>query len=361
MLVLLKKSLALIPLLVLGGCLKTEGGTRPLAGDAVDLADTAPELGSGPDTQDIFHENEPVWARLEVPVTETWRALVGGESGDWLVLAGDRGAVLGYEAGAWAYMNLGTQEHLRGIKAEGPEDFVVCGTQGALWRRKSSGPGQPSVWEDLSAAWFSKELLALDGPSLDELWVGGVEGTLLHVFSGLLLKLDPGVLGLTGEVLPDITGVLMVDGQPMILAGDRVLRLAGEDWVLDFKTANGELLVAISQGAGEVWVGGAKGSVFVKRGNTWATGSGPIYFAFDSLWADPLGTLFATGKREGGEALVWFGDETGLLTIEVASPDYVPEALKITKPFQVTGLWGASAESLFACTDNGQLLHYAIH
>ena len=357
-----KKTMVCAGLLLAVGCMKTEGGTRALPVDSVAQEDTASvDTVENLDTLDIFHEGEAVWALLQVPVAEAWRALAGGNGGDWLVLVGDRGAVLGYEGGQWSYMNLGTQEHLRAVKAEGPDDFVVCGTEGALWRRKSSGPGQPSVWEDLSAAWFKKELLALDGPSLEELWVGGVEGTLLHVFSGLLLKVDPGVLGLTGATLPDISGVLMVGGQPMILAGDRVLLQAGEKWNQEFKTSDGELLVSIVQGPDGIWVGGGKGTVFAKRGSTWVSGPGPVYYSFDTLWADPLGSVFATGFHKGGDALGWFGDETSLGTLTVVSPDYVPEEQRISTPFQITGLWGSSGENLFACTDNGQVLHYAIH
>ena len=107
-------------------------------------------------------------------------ALVGAwiGSGDDAWVVGTAGAIAHWDGASWTTTPPFVTISLQGVRAWPGGEVLVVGAAGTVWQRRG---GQ---WEALDGPPGARTLRAIDGAQPDDVWIGGLDGSLAH-FDGV--------------------------------------------------------------------------------------------------------------------------------------------------------------------------------
>ena len=329
-------------------------------------ADT-PDAGGGVDAgpgEDWWSGGVLGWRADEIPIQEAFFAISGVDNGPgyMVYVGGFRGAVLRYDSAteAWADVSPTTTKAIRGIRAMGPEQVIICGDEGLLMRYEAPPGATYPEWTDASDPLRKETLHAVHGTGPDDLWVVGDDGLVLHNTGAGWEQVPKTDLGLEEGDTRSLNAVWALAPDDVLVGGERWLtRWDGTTWNKVFSP--GDTFLAMAGNGPHLWIGSDGGYLWHWNGETLVKKYAPVYYDYDSIWVAEDGRVFATGENPSPQSIVWYGTGEPWDQLEVMSPEDLPEPWSVQSNSLITGLWGRSPDDLFACTQQQQVLHYALH
>jgi hypothetical protein len=217
------------------------------------------------------------WSRLPSDIVTPALRGVWGSSPRDVFAVGDAGTIVHWDGGAWISMESGTTETLIGVWGSGDEVFAV-GYAGTVVR-----------WNRLRPRWslmesgITADLLSIWGTGLNDVFVGGESGTMLHWESTHWRVMESG----TAANLYAIWGT----GPANVLAvgfGGTIVHWDGTRWSAMESNTRQYLFAVGGSGAGDVWAAGLD-VLLHKRGSVWEPVAHPMmeYPLLDALWVTP--------------------------------------------------------------------------
>lgn len=266
---------------------------------------------------------------------------------------GNSGTILRLQNGAWETMASGTTQHLRSVHGNSSNGLIAVGRggvvlrfDGASWTPSVEGPGFDlhdvyvlpsgdayavgagglilrsfgSSWVDASIPGVVDSLLGVWGPSANDVYVVGAQSRALH-WNGVGWKL----------VAIDIARVNNYHA---------VHGVSGDDFYVAAEFLQSATLVSVPDAPLH-----AGGLIYHWNGTSWeAPYQDPIHDLL-SIWAASPEKAFASGDASS----ILVGSPAGFLRISQLS----------NLPFNVNGVWGASASDVLVVGDNGTIARYS--
>ncbi|MBM4372551.1 MAG: hypothetical protein FJ098_12900 [Deltaproteobacteria bacterium] len=151
-------------------------------------------------------------------------------------------------------------------------------------------------------------------------------------------------------------------GPADVLAGGEgiLMEWDGAQWTKLFSPA-GVKYLAMASGGDSVWVGTDAGYLWLRDATGWVKKSAPVYYDYGALWVDGEGRVSATGPHPSPVSILWQGTGDPWSSLEVSTPEGIPEPWAAGSNPQVNGLWARGPEDLFVVTQQQQILRYAYH
>lgn len=275
----------------------------------------------------------PEWLRVETPITRELRAISGASATDvWVV--GDSGAAMRFGGASIQALDTGVSANLNGVWARAPDDVWLVGEKGLALRFD----GQRFTRVDLAG--IDETLTWVAGVSATDVYFGSSRNTWQWDGSAVS-KLTRGSLGVRVDAWAITPGALWV-----VIDGDTLMVGSGGAFAPVDVEVDGSW-TAVAVGPGGVWLYDRSGERLLR---------------FDGLrWsATPMEGLDVSSALKVGWAPgpdhVWFAGgqgaivhvEDGVPTVEVP-PDILSGSTMV-------GLWGASADDMWAVGSGGVLL-----
>ncbi len=305
------------------------------------------------------------WRAEEIPIREAFFAISGVDNGPGYVVyvAGFRGAVLRYDSatGVWTDVSPTTTKAIRGIWAVGPKQVFICGDEGLLMRYEVPPGATYPEWTDASDPLPKETLHAVHGTGPDDVWVVGDNGLVLRNQGAGWVSIPKADLLIPEDDTSDLHAVYARAPDDVLVSGEgMVIWWNGTEWdQRDVEPSHGFLSIA---GAGDqIWVGSDGGYLWSVFEGVWSEKPAPVYYDYDAIWVAADGRVFATGEHPSPQSIIWNGAGEPWDQLDVVSPEDLSEPWSVTPKSQITGLWGRSPEDIFACTQQQQILHYAMH
>lgn len=342
---------------------------------------------------------------------------VWGVEGDvWI--AGDQGTLARWDGAKWDrfppdQLGVDPRTRLRGVWGTGRRDIWVVGDQGTLLRWDGQNWSHPARDQIGPAVVLS----AIHGRSVDDFWVAGNGGILLHGEAGgarfsSLSRLtrttfydvwgrsadDVWAVGTGGSVLRRAAGVLdfnsagtsrlrSIWGRDMdlwaVAENGTVQRYHREGWRPEISGTAQPLYALSGAGPDEVWAAGDAGTVLHRQGGEWSSRNIPAVGALNGLFEDDNGRVWTVGaaggiwhwngsgwdpetntdaqKRDlyrvsGAAGEVWAVGAGGLVLRRRGS-GWMPMVVQAGVTADLRALWGRSADDAWAAGSGGALLH----
>jgi hypothetical protein len=204
-----------------------DGGGDTIAGDAGD------EGGESDSSDGPVLENKGTWRVLDLLEDTQWKTVhaFGAGGAARFLLGGTNGVVAlfdGVDAGEAEFVNLGSAETVLAVWATSPSDIVVAGTNG-LVRHWNASLG---IWEVANGLPPSDvvEFSALHGRTIDDLYLGGSDGSLWRFAGGQWFSVidSSGASPVGGSAIEDIW--VSPDGIAYVAAGKKLYWGQAQEW-----------------------------------------------------------------------------------------------------------------------------------
>ncbi|HEY4184167.1 MAG TPA: hypothetical protein VGP07_03820 [Polyangia bacterium] len=311
------------------------------------------ELWAVGDDAAAIHWASGTWLATQPPaVTADLTAVSAlGANAAWAV--GAAGTMLSWDGTSWSQVPSGSTADYRGLWTNQDSNVWAVGTNGAIVSRAHQAPFDTTAWvlptpdrPDFNTVW---------GFGVDEVYVGGTGGTLLHYHLGQGWTVVPS--GTTDDIL-SLWGTGPSDLWEVTTQADAVLHWDGNAW---------SPVTALSEGTwAEMWrgvFGAPTGEAYLLGPRSAARGPDgatlrqldggqwdllppnlPFQGSVLSGWTNGPGTLWTVGDYPGAfqwDGIAWSQSATGVT-------------------YSLTGISGTTSGDLWAVGQHGTILHKQI-
>lgn len=327
------------------------GGTKP----GEDVVDS--DASAGEDTAGPVLAGDPVWRLVELGESATWKDLTGYVRDDGtsvVALCGTNGVVGVYDGVTPVWRNLGIANSINGVWAHDDATMVVAGDGGIIRHFDATTGG----WIDAAEYGLYPNLpdfLAVGGGAPDDIYAGGVSGTLWH-FDGLEWSPVKDLARDGGSPTDTSVSSIWVDAEhrAWITSGTNVIWGKGFTWSRYAPDQAFKLEAVHGAAGGPVFAVGWSSKILRYEAGDWALDSGgivapllPGVFA----WA-PDGALAVT-RNKTQPLLMWRMTDGALAWDRVREEDALAftNTGKGKEPINATALelgkvWGTGPEDL---------------
>jgi hypothetical protein len=280
---------------------------------------------------------EPEWTwQNPLPQGNTLNAVWGSGSDD-VFAVGDAGTILHYEGGDWKLMMSGTTVTLKDVWGSSSSSVFAIGEAGTVlyydgdeWSAMSSG-----TLSDLNAVW---------GSSASNVFAVGSSGTIRR-YDGVTWH------AMNSRTTESLNGLWGSSGTSVLAVGDSgtIRHYNGTAWYAMTSNTSWNLNAVWGNNASSVYAVGNTETILHYNGVAWnVVTSGPSHGAYTGVWGSSSNNVYILSNF--CDIFACGGTIRNLNGSEVSQP--------IAGAGLLFGIWGGSADNLFAVGAAGVVLHH---
>jgi len=273
-------------------------------------------------------------------------------------------------AAEWVVMETGNTIPLRDIWGSSPEDVFAVGDSGTILHYDGT------VWEpDISGTTLG--LKGVWGSSSSDVFAVGSSGTILHYngssWSAMSSGTTTNLYGIWGSSSSDVFAVG---------SSGTILHYNGSSWSAMSSGTTTNLYGIWGSSSSDVFAVGSSGTILHYNGSSWsAMGSGTTY-SLQAVWGSSTNDVIAVGdhitfRRYNGSVwssmkppvpmdwwtywAVWGTSPNNLYVGSWALSQYDGSTWHtglVWEYYYIEGIWGSSAQDVFAAVTNGKVAYY---
>ena len=282
---------------------------------------------------------------------------------------GGKALVFHFDGRAWTPVTIGKDGASFPVWGTSSKDIIAAGPNGLLSRFDGS------TWKTMVLAGETGPLHALWIRSASDIWAAGDKGALFHGDGKTWSTVDHPPCSAIQRIWGDPSGKIYV------IAGDKFLSFDGTKWSTSAYPTHGTVWSICGTSDRDIYIAGGNGAIFHYDGRDWSSVGNVTTQSLNGIWGTPGGPVWAVGaggtllRREAGTwktqtppirnffTDVWGSSQQDIFVVggKGGSILHFDGGTWQTMPSPtneiLTSLWGTGPRDVFA-GGTGTLLHY---